>query len=169
MLRNVNLRTSRNSYVTKFIRHGIIHHETHTSRNSYVTCTDTGEYRMPSLATSDGGTGKNGTSWQWRMGRTARLVLRNVRVLRSRVQNAADGLRHWEREVKVQYKLRGQDENKRSAKEESKLWSLHKSGINYAHFMFDSTVVVLELHGLPAGTMRTYTLARRGARHHAHA
>ena len=30
-------------------------------------------------------------------------------------------------------------------------------------FMFDSTVVVLELHGLPACTMRTYALAWRGA------
>ena len=27
----------------------------HMSQNSYVTCTDTGEYRMPSLATSNGG------------------------------------------------------------------------------------------------------------------
>ena len=29
--------------------------------------------------------------------------------------------------------------------------------------MFDSTLVVLELHGLPAYAMRTYALARRGA------
>ena len=36
-------------------------------------------------------------------------------------------------------------------------------------FMFDSTVVVLELHGLPACAMRTYAQARRGTRHHAHA
>ena len=42
--RNVNLHTSRNSYVM--------------SRNSYITCTDTGEYRMPSLAASDGGQGR---------------------------------------------------------------------------------------------------------------
>ena len=35
-------------------------------------------------------------------------------------------------------------------------------------FMFDSTVVVLELHGPPACATRTYALAQRGARHHAH-
>ena len=28
------------------------------SRNSYVMCTDTGEYWMPSLATNDGGQGR---------------------------------------------------------------------------------------------------------------
>ena len=48
-LRNVNLRTSRNSYVTELIRHG-----THTSHALH----DTGEYRMPSLAASDGGQGR---------------------------------------------------------------------------------------------------------------
>ena len=44
------------------------------------------------------GPGKNGASWQWRTGRTTQLVLRNTRVLRSRLLNAADGLWHWERE-----------------------------------------------------------------------
>ena len=34
-------------------------------------------------------------------------------------------------------------------------------------FMFDSTVVVLELHGLPACAMHTYSLVQRSARHHA--
>ena len=28
------------------------------SRNSYVMCTDTGEYRMPSLTANDGGQGR---------------------------------------------------------------------------------------------------------------
>ena len=36
-------------------------------------------------------------------------------------------------------------------------------------FMFDSTVVVLELHGLPTCAMRTYALAQRGVKHHPHA
>ena len=48
--------------------------------------------------------------------------------------------------------------------------SLHKSGTKLGSlFMFDSTVVVLELHGLPACAMYTNALARRGTRHHAHA
>ena len=141
---------------------------THTSRNSYVTCTDMGEYRMPSLAANDGRRGRtalldNGgrvgqCGWS-----SATYAFRGVEY---RTQPTVCGI---EKE-KSRYSRRGQDENKRKCKRRKHaVESLHNPGINYAHFMFDSTVVVLELHDLPACAMRTYALAQRGARHRAHA
>ena len=74
--------------------------------------------------------GKNGASWQWRTGRTTRLVLHNVRILPNRVLNTADGLRHWESEsnkVNIQWKLH---KNKIKYKRRKQfLESLHKPGI----------------------------------------
>ena len=68
--------------------------------------------------------------------RTAWVVLHNVRVLRSRVLNAADGWRHWEREsnkVNVQKKPRRQKENQIKCKRKKHVVeSLHKPGIHKA-------------------------------------
>ena len=72
------------------------------------------------------------------MGRATQLVLRNIRVLRSRLLNAAYGWRYWERE-----KLRSHCtvEAKRAKNEEEKMHkrkhvveSLHKPGIFDARF-----------------------------------
>ena len=102
-----------------------LHSRARSLRNSRVT-----GWRLRSR------TGKNGASWQWRTGRTAQLVLRNVHVLRNRVLNVADGWRHWEsNEVNVQKKPRGKEENTRKCKGRNHVVeSLHKPGINYARF-----------------------------------
>ena len=78
---------------------------------------------------------------------------------------------------KSKQRSQGTVEAKRARQEEEKVQMLkarcgESSQARYklcSLFMFDSTVVVLELHGLPACTMRTYTVAQCGARHHAHA
>ena len=141
------------AHVTELIRHG-----------TYVTCTDTvqenAECRMPSLAASDGGQGRtalldNGgrvgqRGWfsaKYAFAESSTERSRQFAALRKRSQGTVGAKRARREKIKCKRRKHAVE-------------SLHEPGINYAHFMFDSTVVVLELHGLPACAMRTY--ARRG-------
>ena len=143
-------------YVRTYVSVTLRNVNLHTSRNSYVTCTDTGEYWMPSLAANDGGQGRtalldNGGRVGQRGWSSATYAFCGVEY---RMQLTVCGIE----EQKSRYSRR-QDENKKKCKRRKHaVESLHKPGINYTPFMFDSTVVVLELHGLPACAMRRFVL-----------
>ena len=118
-------------------------------------------------------------SWWRRTGRTARLALRNVRILRSqvhkRVLNAADGCRLWEKKAKKSVHCRHQESDRRTRVQNQKARIGHSSQARYLGSLFTlplfCTVLWTPTKRATPDTcaMRNDTGAWRGARHHTHA
>ena len=82
-------------------------------------------------------------------GSTMRLILRNVRVLRSWVLNTADGWHHYERESnEVNVEAKRAEKNDQEKVQKKRTHCRESSQARYklcSLFTFDSTIVVLEL------------------------